>query len=215
MKISNPEELPMSKESTAPKLVSPLDPAETSATPDPFDLESLRLDQSFLTGAGVKRMLTTIPVRKPGAQDWIRVHADKEYRLPVSMIELKDDREFYLLPPPIAKQLPGEFVMVTLYVAINRQGTLFLWPVKIPDADGKVLEWHRSAAEAAERAMEEWIRVKANMNLGAYEFVGSTAKIPDPEWPALSYQELLRIAFKDRYVDSIDHLVVRRLRGLA
>ena len=44
---------------------------------------------------------------------------------------------------------------------------------------------------------------------------GATAKIPDPEWPAAYYQELLRIAFKDRYVDSADHLVVRKLRGLA
>jgi hypothetical protein len=207
-------ELTMIKESTAPKLVSALDPAETSTNPDPFDIESLRLDQSFLTGAGVKRMLTTIPVRKPDKQDWIRVHADKEYRLPVSTIELKDDREFYLLPPPIAKQLPGEFVIVTLYVAINRQGTLFLWPVKIPDTDGKVLEWHRSAAVAAELAMKQWVRVKANMNLGAYEIFEAGAKIPDPEWPPLTYQELLRTAFKDRYVDSIDHLVVKRLRGL-
>ena len=57
--------------------------------------------------------------------------------------------------PGMAQQLPGEFSVVTLYTTINRQGVLHLWPVKLPAVDGKHNEWHRSAAEAAERAMEE------------------------------------------------------------
>ena len=39
--------------------------------------------------------------------------------------------------------------------------------------------------------------------------------IPDPEWPTLSFQELLRIAFRDRLIDRLDHPVIKRLRGLA
>jgi hypothetical protein len=35
----------------------------------------------------------------------------------------------------------------------------------------------------------------------------------DPVWPELSMQELLRIAFKDRYVDTLDHIILRQLRG--
>jgi hypothetical protein len=196
-----------------PKLVNPAELADPT-TPDPFDPEYLRLNQAFMVGGGVKRMLLTVPTRKPGPQDWIRVHPSDKYRLPIAVIELRDDREFYLLPPPIAEQLPGEYSTVTLYVAINRQSTLFLWPVKLPGADGKILEWHRSAATAAELAMTRWVRAKANMNLGAYDIYEASAKIPDPEWPELTYQELLRIAFRDRYVDSIDHPVVQRLRGL-
>jgi hypothetical protein len=33
---------------------------------DPFDPAALRLDQSFTDTVGVKKLLTTIPVRKPG-----------------------------------------------------------------------------------------------------------------------------------------------------
>ena len=42
-------------------------------------------------------------------------------------------------------------------------------------------EWHRSAAEAAILAMERWIRVKANMPLGAYDIfeVSSTIRTPN------------------------------------
>jgi hypothetical protein len=39
---------------------------------DPFDLSKLRLDQSFTETAGVKKLLTTVPVRKPSPQDYVR-----------------------------------------------------------------------------------------------------------------------------------------------
>jgi hypothetical protein len=42
----------------------------------------------------------------------------------------------------------------------------------------------------------------------------AAATIPDPVWPELSFQELLRIAFRDRLVDRLDHAVIKRLRGL-
>lgn len=194
-----------------PSLVKPI--IEAGPPPDPFDLTNLRLDQSFVESAGVKKLLTTVPVHKPNPQDYIRVHPSPEYRAPFAIIELKDDREIYLVPPLIARELPGEFTMATIYAAINRQGVAFLWPVRLPAPDGRVLEWHRSAAEAAELAMRRWIRVKANMSLGAYEMFEATGTIPDPKWPELPFQELLRIAFKDRYVGNLDHAVIKRLRG--
>jgi hypothetical protein len=103
--------------------------------------------------------------------------------------------------------------MATIYTAINRQGVVFLWHVRLPTSDGRILEWHRSAAEAAELAMRRWIRVKANMSLRAYEMFEAASTIPDPKWPELPFQELLRIAFRDRYVGSLNHAVIKRLRG--
>jgi hypothetical protein len=181
--------------------------------PDPFDPESLRLDQSFTDMAGVKKLLTTVPVRKPNKQDFIRVHPDADFRLTAAVIELKDDREVYLVLPTIAHQLPGECSPVVLYTAINRQGVTFLWPVKLPTPDGKVNEWHRSAGEAAERAMDVWLRVLADMPLGAYVMYEASAAVPDPVWPTVTFRELLKIGFRDKLVDRLDHPVVKRLRG--
>jgi hypothetical protein len=65
---------------------------------DPFDPAALRLDQSF-AGAGVKKLLTTVPVRKPGRQDFVRVHPGEDYRLTTAIVELKEEREFYLITP--------------------------------------------------------------------------------------------------------------------
>jgi hypothetical protein len=187
---------------------------ERPSTDSEFALDKLRLKQDFIESAGVKRLLTTVPVRKPNSQEFVRVHPSTDYRVNVALLELKDDREIYLLTPAMAQELPGEFFMATLYTAINRQGVLTLWPVRMPTADGRQLEWHRSAAEAAERAMKQWVKVRANMSLGAYEIDVAGVTHTDPEWPNYTLQELIQIAFKDRLINRIDHPVVQRLRGL-
>ena len=72
----------------------------TRTSPNPFDPAALRLDQSFAETAGVKKLLTTVPVRKPNKQDFVRVHPDPAYRLtPTAIIELNEDREIYLVTP--------------------------------------------------------------------------------------------------------------------
>ena len=187
----------------------------TNPVPNPFNPAALRLSQSFAGTVGVKKLLTTVPVRKPNRQDFVRVHPDPAYReTPVAIIELKEDRETYLLSPVIAQQLPGEFNAVTLNTAINRQGVLQIWPVKLPGPDGKHNEWHRSAAEAAERAMEKWVRVTANMSAGGYDIYEASGELPEPVWPEISFEEILKIAFRDRYVDDVGHPLLQKLRGL-
>ena len=172
------------------------------SAPNPFNPAALRLDQSFADHVGVKKLLTTVPVRKPNRQDFVRVHPDPAYRLtPAALIELKEDREVFLVTPAMAAELPGEFMAAALYTAINRQGVLQLWPVKLPGPDGKHNDWHRSAAEAAELAMHKWVRVTANMALGAYEIFEATGDLPEPIWPDLAFPDILKIAFRDRIVE--------------
>jgi hypothetical protein len=188
---------------------------EPNATLDPFNPAALRLDQSYADTVGVKKLLTTVPVRKPNRQDFVRVHPDPIFRLtPAAIIEVKEDREVYLVTPNMARALPGEFTTATLYLTINRQGVLHLWPVKLPNPDGKHNEWHRSAAEAAERAMRKWVRVTSSMSLGAYEIFEASGDLPEPVWPDLSLEEILKIAFRERIVDCANHPLVQRLRGV-
>ncbi len=184
--------------------------------PNPFDPSALRLNPSFAETAGVKKLLTTVPVRKPNRQDFVRVHSDPGYRLsPAAIIELKEDREVYLLLPQVASALPGEYAIAEIHTVINRQGVLHLWPVKLPGPDGKQNEWHRSAAEAAARAHTSWVRVGANMSLGAYEIFEAIGDLPDPTWPDLPFADILQIAFRNHLIDRVDHPVVHRLRGLS
>jgi hypothetical protein len=185
---------------------------QTSA-PDPFNPTNLRLSQSFVDTVGVKKLLTTVPVRKPSPQDFVRVRPEPAYRENFPMIELKDEREEYIVVADLVPELVGEFVTKTLFTAINRQGTVFFWPVRLPSPDGKDLDWWRSSREAAELAMKFWVRVRANMNVGAYDIFQAVSVLSDPDWPQLGFWDLIKIAFRDHLIDRIEHPVIKRLRG--
>jgi hypothetical protein len=185
-------------------------------SPDPFDPAALRLDQSFETPS-VKKLLTTVPVRKkPVHQQFVRVHPGADFRGNFALIEFGEDREFYLVHPLIARELLGEFHPYTLYTAVTRQEKAFLWAIRMPDPDGRQLEWHRSKAEAALLAQRKWIRITADTHIGAYEISEAETTLSEPVWPeGYSFHDLLKIAFKNRFVDSLDHLIIKKLRGLA
>lgn len=65
-----------------------------------IDPSQLRLSQNFHEGLGVKKRHTLIQVRKPGKQEYIRVHPDPEYSLQTALLEFKEDGETYLVAPP-------------------------------------------------------------------------------------------------------------------
>jgi hypothetical protein len=190
---------------------------ETPPAPDPFDPANLRLSQAFTEAVAVKKLLITVPVRKPGQQDFVRVHADPAYRSDFPILEVRDEREEYIVTAGLVSALADEVVGKTLYTAINRQGTVFLWPVRLPAPDGKDLDWWRSGREAAELATKMWVRVRPNTNLGAYDIfkAEASASFADPEWPELDFWSLIKIAFRDHLIDHFDHPVVKRLRGQA
>ena len=192
-------------------------PSVSSETTDPFDLTRLRLSQDFQSAAGVKKVLTTVPVRKPSKEWWIKTHHDPAYRFETCVIELKEDSELYLVDQPLWDELVGEstFGPRALFTTMNRQGVVFLWPIRLPDTDGRLDDWNRSALEAASRATGKWLRVQSNRSLGAYEVFEASANWSDVEWSVPLFQELLKIAFRDRFIRTTDHPVVRRLRGLA
>ena len=177
------------------------------------DLEKLRLSQDFSELAGVKKALLTVPVRKPDRHEFIRIHGGEDWYLETAVLELKEDRETYLVDPGLWSVLSGELIPKALFATINRQGVLKIWPIRLPGEDGRLDQWNKSALEAAKIAKERWISVRSNMSLGAYEIWEASADIPEPDWPEYSFQEIINIAFRDNYILSEDHPVIKRLRG--
>ena len=183
--------------------------------PNPFDPARLRLSQDFMAAAGVKKLLTTVPVRKPSKEWFVRTHPDPQYHIQSCVIELKEDSEIYLVDPSLWPDLVSEstFGARALVTTINRQGIVFLWPIRLPGSDGRLDDWNRSALEISQIASERWVRVQSNRSLGAYEVYEAAGQWSDPEWSLPDLGELLRIAFKDKFVQSADHPVLQRLRG--
>lgn len=184
-----------------------------SNTNPPFDLASIRLRQDFAAGAPVKKALLTVPVRKPNNQEFFRVHPAESHRLEVGLLILKDTGEVYVVTPDVAEQLGSDVAIRYLVLTINRQGVVALWPLAMPDEDGHLHEWGRSALEAANHAKTAWVRLRSNRSLGAYEVEFATATLGDPVWPDVAFAEIVSVAFRGRIIDSVDHPVVRVLKG--
>ena len=181
--------------------------------PNPFDPKRLRISGGSSEGPTVRKIVASVQVRKPNRQEYFRVHPDPEMRIDTLLFELRDDRQTYLISPEIAPAIPGEAVAKTLYTAVTRQGGLLLWPVRLPDEQGRIDEWNAAAHAAALRGETHWIRLAANMGAGTYDVYEALDQIAEPEWPCLPLERLLEIAFKDRFVDSLDHRVIRRIMG--
>ena len=193
-------------------------PVATAAAPkpDPFDPMRLRLSQRNVANApSFRKKLVTVPVRKPSTEWFVRCHPSEEYRLETYVVELKEDRETYLVAPELWDYLADErtFSARLLVLSVTRSATPFLWPVRLPGPDGRIDSWNESALEAVKTAQSSWVRVSANMQLGAYDVIESLGYADEPAWPAESMSELLAVAFRGKMVDSMDHPVLRRLRG--
>lgn len=193
----------------------PTAPTGEAANVDPFDPGRFRLSQDFASQLGVKKALLTVPVRKPSKEWWVMTHPEEAYWMETMVLELKEDREVYLIEPELWPELATEstFSPKALILTTNRQKVSFLWPIRLPGADGKIDDWNRGALEAARMAQGKWVRVQANMSLGAYDVYEATMSLSEPEWPAEPMAKLLRVAFKNYHITSLDHPVLQRLRG--
>ena len=186
---------------------------EDKVSDNPFDPQKLRLSQNYGASAGVKKLTTTIPVRKPGKQDYVRVHPDPTYRIETAVLEIKEEQETFLVAQELWDELPGELTPKVLFTTINRQQVTSLWPIRLPGDDGRIDTWNGRAMEAATFAQKQWVRICSNKSLGAYDVFQATGEIPEPEWPELNLEQILEIAFKGRFIDDFDHPVLKRLRG--
>jgi hypothetical protein len=55
--------------------------------------------------------------------------------------------------------------------------------------------------------------MKSNLSLGAYEITVPESVIAEPNWPEITYQELVRIGYRDRMIPNLQHAVIKRLHG--
>ena len=56
---------------------------------------------------------------------YLRVHLDETYRLGTAMLELKEERETYLVDNRLWSDLAGEIIPKVWLTGITRQGLIF------------------------------------------------------------------------------------------
>jgi hypothetical protein len=188
-------------------------PPAASLAPAPLSLQQLALPQNFGALAGIKKAIVSVPIRKPSNQAYVRVRPGDAWRFQCAMLQLKEDGECYLVLPHLYLELANEVRPKIVYTGINRDGSVFMWPINAPGEDGRLDAWSESAHVAAQMAETSWIRLVANRTVGAYDVMEASQLAETPQWPDKSFEELVQIAFKGRVIEHLDHPIVKRLRG--
>ncbi len=172
------------------------------------DIEALKINWNDFIESSVREVLSTVPVGKPKKSDFFRVHDSSDFMMATMTYECKDERKHFLVTPQMVQELAGEATPTLILTTINRQNVLGLWPIKLGSTD-----WALSANQAAELAKTKWVRMAADMSLGAYRIYEAQGELSEPEWPKKTFNELVEIAFRGRLIDRDDHPVINRLLG--
>jgi hypothetical protein len=191
-----------------PETVGPVDTSDDNL--DMFDPEKLRVSQEFVEESGVEKVQGVIAVRKPNKQEFFRVHP--EIQLLVAVIENSEDREMWIVVPELVASVNDEVSFAQLRLTVNRYGVAFVWPLKV-SRDGKSNTWNMSAMTAADNATSRWVRMKSNQSAAQYNVVTAKIEYGEPEWPDMSFKEILELAFKGRVIKDNNHPLLQQLRG--
>lgn len=194
-------------------------PIPPTSNDDMFNnIEALKVrDLSALPGE--VRQLVHLPIRKPERREYVRTHPDPELMAQISVFLSRtgtsSEVETYMVRPeilPLVPELQAEMQNVVMVLSVTREGAPFWWRIAY---GGGQRGWYESALAAASLAREKWVRIRGNMNAGAYEvYVATGENLPEPSFPeGKSLSDLLRLGFKDRIIDTVDHRMIRQLRG--
>jgi hypothetical protein len=189
--------------------------APSTATEDPkvdWSRAVNRLDQ-VRPSLGLDRHAHTLTVGKTPPERWFRVHPDPDYTFDTILLHLKEGKErgVYQVASHLYGHLSdGNLLKATrLVLTIDRQNELRLWPLRLPELDGREDDWMTSALAVCEQAKVRWVRLVAESK--QYISVTTSAPLPEPTWPKQSFDALLDLAFRNRRIASADHPLFRHL----
>jgi len=192
--------------------------APTASSPEGFfaDMDALKLsfEDAGLTDV-TEEVLMRVPVRKPMKHEYFRVRPGVENCFTTMVYEDKQTREFYFVAPAMISKLRmiGDVSVATLVQFMTKQKVLGIFPLKIGTDSNVRTGWQDTALAAADLAKTSWVRMQADMALAGYRVMKAKGELGEPEWPAVPFNELLDIAFKDRVIASEDHPIFNKLLG--
>ena len=100
-----------------------------------------------------------------------------------------------------------------LRLAVTVQGAVFLWETAMRGEETNSNQWILSAWNAQDTALDKWIRVVANRQSASYDVMSSESDLGEPVYPEEQFEEILRVAFRGKVIETRDHLILKKLRG--
>jgi hypothetical protein len=185
--------------------------------PDPTDLDAILDgdDEGDLLAEGAEDVQSdAVGLGRPKRSDWIRTHPDPSHCRPLTLLENpKRKWSFFGVAADLQglEELDGELATFTAITTVTLNGDMLLWILRRGGGFGGENLWVESAKEAARQARTAWVRVKAGTD--RYKKVVARGKLSEPDFRGWSFQDVLTRALKGRMITTVDHSVLRMLRG--
>lgn len=187
---------------------------------DEIDPAAIALPGDAINKGAVRQIFNDVPVARPGNSDWVFVFTDPNYRATCALYEPKKSastsrpRPHLMMPAVVAAMEFGRGIRrVEIFTYCDRHGNLGLWPIGFT-TDDRENGWLDTARDAAVNHAGKWINVSSDLVTSSYRLAEPVEQLAPPQPPALPLSKLLGIAFKGRVITSIEHPLMRELRGL-
>jgi hypothetical protein len=197
----------------SPSPTTPVDEvAAHSAKQGGYDWESMILPDN---GAGDIRT-TEVPgvprLKRPPNTQFFRTRKELSGVIYTLDTEYDGERTVYLVAPNVAAQLPDESAIKPkrAVTCITREGGLHVWLISSGGTD----TWTQSANKATDLAQSKWVRATSSRSLGEYRCVTAEAIQEEPKWPEETFLQTLSRAFDGRVIDTLNHSIIKQLKGL-
>jgi hypothetical protein len=180
-----------------------------------LDPTALRIPVGARHTTDKKPTPSSLTIRKPGPDEWVRVHSDPLFRWEGYRVYEKD-KKYHLLIPSLYDQLESNvrrlFGEWDFYLTSVLNDDHIIWPLKYSDTD-----YFRTMHEAMQAAMTGWHQVQSNQHLKRYDYRSAQKDYSTPDWTGFQTEEEARAlftrTFRENLIDELDHEVLERLRG--
>ena len=181
-----------------------------------FRPENLLRSQDFDALINVREVRTDVRIGAPNAQAFVRTSKKEDGWVQIDVLEIKKNSstEVYFLSKSVASKLQGETARKTAaaILSVGRNGLPFFWYIPVPTGNALQDRTSRTKLDAAKLAMDKWVRFQWDSAKNRH--VTMVAQYEDePEWPEEPTHELLKLAFRDRVIDSLDDPIIKDLQG--
>ena len=166
--------------------------------------------------AGLKPILTRIQIQ---SRNWLKgtnifvrtrpaeiIDGAEVWQATMDMVGFRDEGgsgfsdEILVCDPDILMDLPENAVIhrYRVYYCVTQRGRPHLWRVRLPGDDGRMYGQWEMLHDAAAVAERTWVTLNAESMP-----IPAPSQDREPEWPDLTWGEVLQKAFRDKIVDAL------------
>jgi hypothetical protein len=187
-----------------------------SAPPTAPEFDLSRYAYQPPAGGATRRTQLTIPTGRP-RDSFFWIDPRPEMQQTVALFRYRPEGELrpdeFILAPPIADQLGTRAIAAVIRVLIVRPAILRLWAIALPDEGRRLDNWTESVWEAIPALESGWGRLDVNESRSGYDLIQPLAQWPAPEFRSEPLAGLIGRAYKGKFIDDLDHPVMKAYFG--